>query len=223
MEYPRTITSIHQIEITSRCNLVCPYCINKGLKRDKVDMDQGTFLQALCWAKHFIEQGTQKELNLAGIGESTIHPRFVEYVALARATVGDNVRLVIASNGLAITDEIADLLKPYNLRVYVSMHRPEKAGPAMQILNRVNLLDGYSIDPAFAAIDWAGQVDWYTSAEMTRCPFLSDGKVMVMADGRITTCCLDGSGIGVIGHIRQDVETLITKPYELCNQCIHIH
>jgi pyruvate formate-lyase activating enzyme-like uncharacterized protein len=223
MEYPKKIKSIHQIEITSRCNLACPYCVNKDLKRDKVDMDQGTFFQALCWARHFIEQGTQKELNLAGIGESTIHSKFVEYVSLARATVGSNVRLVIASNGLAITEEMAELLRPHNLRVYISMHRPEKAGPAMEILKRSKLLDGYSIDPALAAIDWAGQVDWFTSAEMTRCPFLEEGKVMVMSDGRITTCCLDGSGAGVIGHIREDVESLKIKPYSLCKQCHHIH
>lgn len=223
MEYPRKITSIHQIEMTSRCNLSCIYCVSRDLKRDKMDMTIGDYLQALSWVDYFVGQGTQKELNLAGIGESTIHPRFIEFVALARKTVGDGVRLVIASNGLAITEELAKAIQPYNLRFYVSMHRPEKAGPAIEILKKYKLIDGYSIDPSLNAIDWAGQVEWYTSCEFTACPFLANGQVMVMADGSITTCCMDGSGSGVIGHIRQDVETLTMQPYELCKTCHHIH
>ena len=223
MDYPKKIQSIHQIEITSRCNLACPYCVSKDLRRDKMDMSIATYLHALTWVDQFVSRGTQKELNLAGIGESTIHPRFVEYVALARKMLGNNVRLVVASNGLAITDELARALQPYNLRVYISMHRPEKAGPAIEILKKYKLIDGYSIDPSLNAIDWAGQVDWYVSCEFTTCPFLSNGYVMVMADGRITTCCLDGLGLGVIGDIRDDVDQLQLKPYELCKTCHHIH
>lgn len=223
MDYPKQIRSIHQIEITSRCNLACPYCVSKDLKRDKMDMSIATYLQALTWVNQFVSQGTQKELNLAGIGESTIHPRFVEYVSLARKMLGSSIKLVIASNGLAITEELAKALHPYNLRIYISMHRPEKSGPAIEILKKYKLLDGYSIDPSLSAIDWAGQVDWFTSCEFTPCPFLVNGQVMVMADGRITTCCLDGSGIGAIGDIRQDVESLKLQPYELCKTCHHIH
>lgn len=223
MNYPKAITSIHQIEITSRCNLACPYCVHPQMSRPKVDMDMETYLHALTWAKHFVDIGSQGELNLAGIGESTIHPQFLEYVRLARAIVGDGIKIVIASNGLAITEEMADILKIYNLRIYISLHRPEKAGRAIEILKKVGLIDGYSIDPALSAVDWAGQVDWFTSATMTPCSFLHNGKVMVMADGRVNTCCLDATGIGVIGHIRDDIDKMTVQPYKLCDQCIHVH
>lgn len=42
---------------------------------------------------------------------------------------------------------------------------------------------------------------------------------MVMADGRITRCCLDGTGVGVLGHINQDLDSLYTSAYLLCATC----
>src|SRR4051794_37395618 len=76
--YPRPITAIHQVEITSRCNLTCHYCPSrwldrpreigadgfpKGFGRAKQDMTLETFEKALGWATHFERNGgTQGEL-----------------------------------------------------------------------------------------------------------------------------------------------------------------
>ena len=67
------IRAIHQIEMTSRCNLRCRYCAHPTMARVKADMDDATFAKALLWAR----QLPSHELNLAGIGESTMHPEFV--------------------------------------------------------------------------------------------------------------------------------------------------
>ena len=218
--YPRVVTSLHQIEITSRCNLTCKYCPSPKLQRPKVDMDMATYKRALEWVNYYVLRGTQGELNLAGIGESTMHPDFVEYVRLARGAVGPGGRLVLATNGLLITDEMVAALKPFNPLIWVSLHRPEKAGPAIEVLKKYGLLSGVSGDPSYAAIDWAGQVEgWFVSAQKGVCDWLKSGWTMVMADGRLSTCCLDASGAGVIGHVNNQVGDAGVSPYGLCSGC----
>jgi hypothetical protein len=185
-----------------------------------MDMPRAMYLRALEHVAHYVRHGTQgNELNLAGIGESTLHPDFVEYVALARATVGPHIRLVLATNGILMTDDLARALKPYDPRIWVSLHRPEKAGPAIEVLKRHGLLNGVSADPSLASIDWAGQVAWHVSAAPSPCPWLAEGWVMVMADGRLTTCCLDASGAGVVGHVDDEPGVAQVAPYALCAGC----
>jgi MoaA/NifB/PqqE/SkfB family radical SAM enzyme len=130
------VKQIHQIEITSRCNLRCVYCVHRHMPRPKVDMAEIVFRQALDWAAKFVERGTQTSLNLAGIGESTMHPDFVRFVHLARKKVGPRCELVLATNGLLVDDALAEAIAPARPQVFVSMHRPEKAGPAINALQR---------------------------------------------------------------------------------------
>lgn len=215
--YP--ITSIHQVELTSRCNLRCRYCPSPHLPREKMDMVHEHYLMALGWASHYVRRGTQREFNVAGIGESTLHPRFVEYVAMAREQLGPDVDIVLATNGLLVDRALARSLKPYRPRIWVSMHRPERAGPAVEALKAEGLLSGVSADPSIAAIDWAGQVKWHTSHAPSRCAWIDTGRVMVMADGRVTTCCLDASGSGVVCNIADDITKARLQPYALCETC----
>lgn len=220
LDLPRPLRALHQIEITSHCNLRCVYCTSPTLGRPKLHMSRSTFERALKWVVHYVKHHDQWELNLAGIGESTLHPDFVEYVRLAREAVGPSVDLVFATNGLLMTEKLADALKPYRPKVGVSLHRPEKAGPAIEILRERGMLLGAAADAATAAIDWAGQVDWHVSAPKGRlCPWIREGWAMVMADGRITTCCLDASGVGVVGTVDDVIGSLYVKPYSLCGSC----
>lgn len=219
MEFP--ITAIHQIELTSRCNLRCRYCVHPKMPRAKIDMDERTFTAALGWAARFARAGTQKELNLAGIGESTMHPRFESYLATARSMVGWGVEITIATNGLLVTENLARRIAPYKPKVWVSLHRPEKAGPAVEILKKAGILSGVSADPSLSAIDWAGQVQWHTSHQPgLECGWVSTGRAFVMADGRVGTCCLDGKGEdGVLGTVFDDLTAMRLKPYSLCDGC----
>lgn len=220
IQLPRPINSVHQIEITSRCNLKCSYCPSPNLGRPKVDMSIETFQRALKWVKHYVSVGTQKELNLAGIGESTIHPRFIEMLGLARDVVGDDVKIIFATNGIQITDEQVAAMEPYHPEVWVSLHQPKKAAEAVSLYRKYGLLKGFSIDPSTNANDWAGQVKWKTDFPGSMaCQWLRGGWVMVMADGRITTCCLDATGDGVIGHVDDIIDSLQSKPWSLCKGC----
>jgi hypothetical protein len=215
------ITAVHQLELTSRCNLRCRYCPSPHLPRAKIDMSPEVFERALGWAAHYVRAGTQFELNLAGIGESTMHPRFVEWVGTARELLGPQVALTMATNGLLITEEMVAALAPYRPMIWVSLHRPEKAGPAVEILKKYGLLSGVSADPSLASIDWAGQVDWHVSAKRTPCPWVRGGRVFVMADGAISACCLDAAASGIVGSVWDDVTKLRTRPYSLCAGCHH--
>jgi hypothetical protein len=211
---------LHQIEMTSHCNLKCVYCASPKLKRPKLHMAWDTFVTALSWVRHFADHNGQDEVNLAGIGESTMHPQFLDMLKLARISLGPDMTIVLATNGKLMTDALAQAMKPWNPTVFVSLHQPVFAGPAVECLKRAGLLAGVSNDPSIAATNWAGQVKWHNSAATGRkCPWVVQGKTMVMADGRLTTCSLDASGIGVIGHINDDLTKIQTKPYSLCRTC----
>jgi hypothetical protein len=211
---------LHQIEMTSHCNLKCVYCASPKLKRPKMHMKWEVFQRAIGWVRWFMEQHGQSEVNLAGIGESTMHPQFIDLLKYARMELGPDIDIVLATNGKLMTDALAQAMKPWNPTVFVSLHQPVLAGPAVECLKRAGLLAGVSNDPSIAATNWAGQVKWHNSAAPNRkCPWVVQGKTMVMADGRLTTCSLDASGVGVIGHINDDLTKIQTKPYSLCRTC----
>lgn len=219
MSFPRKVTALHQIEITSRCNLRCRYCVHPTMPRAKVDMDRQTFRNALACVEYFMWNHDQRELNLCGIGESTIHPNFIEFLEMARILLPARLDIVLATNGVSMTRELARAMVPARPRVWVSLHRPEKAGPAVEILKEVGLLAGVSADPSIAATNWAGQVKWHTSAQERTCKWLADGWIMMMADGRVTTCSFDGQGSGTIATDKIPPESWQVSPYELCKTC----
>lgn len=234
MEYPRPVESIHQIEVTSRCNLRCVYCpspkLDKppeegGFGREKIDMDRRVFDRALDWARHFERQGTQRELALTGIGEPLLHPEFVELLAAAREALPHNL-ITFSTNGLALAtpkgEELLERMRPYNPRIFVSTHRPEKAGLAIAKVKKAGLFA--TENTAFAtdgAMDWAGQLDWPVQIPdgSVTCDYLGLGWSVVLSDGRITTCCYDASGKGVVGHVDDEPGTASIQPYELCGPC----
>lgn len=137
--------------------------------------------------------------------------------------LGYDMDLVLATNGVNMTKELAAAMAMFKPRVWVSMHRPEKAGPAVEMLKAVGILAGVSADPTIAATNWAGQVKWHVSASERSCNWIRNGWVMAMSDGRITTCSFDGTGdSGVIGTVLDDPSKLVTAPYNLCHGCDQI-
>jgi hypothetical protein len=213
------IRTIHQIEMTSRCNLRCRYCVHPTMGRAKQDMDDATYAKALLWAQRL----PGPELNLAGIGESTMHPEFVRNVFIAREAVGENVKLILATNGLLMTRELAFALAPSRIRVWVSLHRPEKAGPAIEHLKAAGILVGVSADSSVDAVNWAGQVNWFVSTQQKGqpCPWVQPGRVFILSDGRVARCCFDATADDVIGTVDDDLTELQTAPYRLCASCHH--
>lgn len=214
------VCSIHQIEMTSRCNLRCKYCVHPTMLRSKEHMSDVTWRAALAWVKIFVDTGTQgKELNLCGIGESTLHPMFGEWCLEARAAIGNERDLVLATNGVGVTDEHALAMQYARMKVWVSLHRPEKGGPTVNLLKRYGVLAGVSVDPALSGVDWARQVKWEVTAPRGVCPWLREGKVMIGSQGDVLTCSFDGDGVGKLGSVWEDVAAMESAPYALCPGC----
>lgn len=224
MNYPRPLTQIHQIELTSRCNLACKYCINATMTRPRQDMSDDTYARALTWVDYFCKHGTQGELNLAGVGESFLHPGFADMVAAARRVVGAGRRILLATNGLSVTKDIVDTIKPYRPAIWVSLHRPERASQGLKLLQEAGLLAGISTDPATNPNDWGGQVDYAPGKlpegrKTMACPWLRGGWGFVTSDGRILECCLDGSGDSCVGHVNEEPSSVMLRPWRLCASC----
>lgn len=193
--------------------------------RPKEDITDALYIRALSIVSRAVLHNGQRELNLAGIGESTMHPYFTDYVAMARTSLGDDVKLVLATNGVAVTEEMVKDIAKYNPAVWVSLHRPEKAAHAVELFKKYNILHGISVDPSIAAVDWAGQVNWHvsTSVKGQECSWLKDSMAMITAQGDITQCCFDGDNMKVLGNIRDmstnDIFNIDTGAYDLCKNC----
>jgi hypothetical protein len=225
--YPRPITTVHQIETTTFCDLRCVYCPSRKLEtvrgQAKQDMSLDTYRQALEWAKFYDKQGTQGELSLTGIGETLLHPELFELMRLAREAL-PNTFINFSTNGLKLTDEICVMLAAYDISLFVSLHRPEKAGLAIQLAKKHGIFVSANGGASVSAFDWAGQVDWFVSAPEGPCDWLREGWCNVLVDGRITVCCLDAAAQGVVGHVDQTelMGELKVKPFSLCTTC-HLH
>lgn len=214
----RSLTRIHQIEVTTQCNLACIYCPHKEMQRPKVHMSMDTFKRAIEWVRFYEKVGdNQKELALTGIGEALLHPEFEAMLRYARTFYDGFIHF--STNGILFTDEVAALCRELGIGAYVSMHRPEKGIPAKLIAEEYGILVGTNHAFVDSSIDWAGTVDWHVSAPKTPCRYQADGWGVVLVDGAITTCCMDSEGVNRIGHVRGKINGPKMEPKPLCDSC----
>lgn len=211
------LTRIHQIEITSRCNLACKYCPHPTLKRDKVDISSNDFYSAMRWVEYFNSKGTQSELALTGMGEALLHPDFMAMLEYARDCYDGFLHF--STNGILFTEEIAKLSADLGVKVFISAHRPELAGPAVALARKHNVLAGVNTSFIDSALDFAGTVKWENSAPQQYCMYQKDGWGMVLSDGRINTCCWEPEGINTIGHVNDEIGSVEMKVMPGCRDC----
>lgn len=219
----KPLQAIHQIELTSRCNLACAYCPHPKLERPKEDMTWETFERALLHVAHYVEHGKQFEVSLTGLGEGTLHPDFVPMTARLREVLGPDRLICFGSNGIELTPEMAAELRKINAGIYISLHRPEKASKAVEIAKEAGILLGVNASFVTSAYDWAGQVKWYNSGPRSPCMYLMERRAVILQDGSISTCCWDAHGKNIIGHVNDDIGSLTTRPFPLCDQCHHTY
>lgn len=217
------ITRVHQIELSSRCNLACKYCPHPKLGRAKADMGDATFERAIAWAKEL----DGPELSFTGMGEALLHPRFEQMLFYARAHL-PNIWFLLATNGLALLDKreperparLLGALKACDVSVYVSTHRPEVAGPAVELLLRAGVKVGVNTAFVTSGFDWAGQVEWHGgAAPRSVCQYIKQGWATVLQDGAIVNCCMDAHGLYPIGNVHDPVLPMRIDPIPLCMKC----
>lgn len=212
------IREVHELELSSLCNLACVYCPHPVLQREKANMEWATFEAALDHVRYYVAAGTQGELSLTGIGEAILYPRFSSAVERCRMVIGDRL-LVMATNGVALNDEHIRVLKEHRVRVYVSLHRPEVAVPALNRLKAAGVEVGTNHAFIDSAIDWAGQVEWHASAARRQCDYLGKGWAVVRQCGGVDACCQDAHNLYPIGHVGDKPGSWRTHVTPLCEKC----
>lgn len=213
------IREIHEIELSSICNLACrAYCPHPKLERPKAHMEWETFERTLEHVKYLCEKGTQGEVSLTGIGEAILHPRFIEAVFRVREVIGGR-QITMATNGVAMTPALAEVLAKLRVVTYVSTHRPEKAGVAWQMLKDAGAITGLNTAFVDSSIDWAGQMNWHVAAKTHACTYLGLGWAVVRQDGSINACCMDAHGKHRLATVWDELGSLTTRPIGLCANC----
>ena len=95
------------IEITTRCNLSCAHCARSHRKRSDKDMGQEAFQYLLDLLPNTFK------VVMVGLGEPTLHPKLVDFVALA-AQRGHWVGLV--TNAMSLKRDLSRRLITAGLR-----------------------------------------------------------------------------------------------------------
>lgn len=220
---PIAITNLRSVEVTSRCNLRCGYCIHPTMPRPKVDMTPEIWSRVLVWLQYFVSRGTQGEVNLSGTGEPTMHPLFPQMVADVRRVMGPAGVIQFTTNGVKCTEALVESLAPYKPRVCVSAHHINIAHPAAALYEKHGLLRGISVDPMFESQDWAGQVLWpvKTKRPKPQCRLLAERCGTVNADGVFVICCMDGKNESVIGSVFDEPAEKVPemRDWKLCGPC----
>lgn len=214
------LRNIHQIESTSCCNLKCRYCPHHELRREKMHMSWETFIRTMEWVLYFRERnGKQIEIALTGVGEPFLNPRLPDMIEYCRKNCPES-DITVSTNGIPVTEELADKIKEYEPKVFVSLHVPEKAVKAIEILAARGIFEMSNDKFNTLSNNWAGQVDWPVGAEHGVCGYIGGGSGVVLSDGRIVRCCMDAHGLGVIGNVYEAPrEDLMVNPFFLCETC----
>ena len=221
------VTTINSIEITSICNNKCAYCPAKDQHkyREVGHMELKTFETALEAVLMFSRHGTQRELNLFGVGEPTLHPQLLEFVKLARKVLPFKQIIHLNTNGRTMTKDLAYKLKQagmtsMDVTVHDGYHR--EAAKTIRIFSELSISFRVSIDPVIMPNNWAGQVEWFPPKYESPCPWIGRGQVMIMSNGDITRCCIDAFATGVMGNIlRDNIQLMDVTSFALCSKCHH--
>lgn len=217
--FERDIVRIHQIELSSECNLRCKYCAHPKMQREKAHMSMDTFKRTMAHVIYYADKDIQlqPELSLTGVGEALLNPEFMSMVRYARSVYKGAI--IFSTNGLLLTEEVVKELAKLKVYVYISLHRPEVAKKAIDIAKQYQILIDVNYQFATSSFNWAGQVDWEVTAPKIKCAYLTEGWSAVLQDGTVTTCCMDAEGINTIGHVDDQIGSLTTTVKGLCKTC----
>ena len=217
------LKTINALETASICNFKCPYCPApiQSKWRDTGVMSLEVFEQGLEWVQHCLIQGTQKELNLFGMGEPLLNKNIVQMVKRAREVMPYYLDVHLNTNGKLMTRDMGQALKDAGIsHIHVTGHDHRETAKTLRIFRELNIKHGVSYDFAVRPNNWAGQVDWFEPEYEYPCTWIPQGQVFILSDGDITTCCLDAAKKGVVGNIftskPDDIELV---PYDLCKGC----
>ena len=217
------ITTINTIETSSVCDNQCAYCPApiQGQHRAIGHMTIETYKKALVWLKHCVQAGTQRELNLHGIGEPTLNTNLPEMIRLAREITPGIINF--NTNGNSLTEGSIIAYKEAGITsINLTAHEPKRIMDKKKLLAKHGIPCDVNIDFATNPNNWGDQIKWTEKVDYTfKCDWLGRGQCMITWDGKVTPCCLDAFGAGVCGTIDEDIDKVEVKSFSLCKTCHH--
>jgi hypothetical protein len=196
------------------------------MPRAKLDMTEETWQRVKVWVQHFVDAGTQGEINLSGTGEPTLHPQLARWCLEMREIIGPDGSLKFTTNGTNATEQLARALVPSKPGIAVTVHHAKQAQAASYLYARYRILRGLSFDPVQAPQNWAGQVNcpspWTETYDLRPvCRLLAEACGSINADGTFVMCCMDGSNESARGTVWDDPATtsITVQDWRLCPAC----
>jgi hypothetical protein len=178
-------------------------------------MPEAVFARVLYWLREF----RQDTVHLHHFGESTLHPRFLEYVDRISDVVAG---VYVSSNGVGVTRELVRGMKLAGLtRLALSIHRPEVVQRVARWCEDEGLPYEWATGAIIGTHNWAGQVEGRNTVTYA-CHFLEDDKCVVLSDGRLVACCIDAEGESARGSVFDDLRAVAFAPFRLCASCHHV-
>jgi|GEM_PF-2445576 len=215
---------IYQVELSSYCNMQCPYCPHPGMKRDKGFMSSEV-LDA-CIGR--LEAQKAPRIVLHHFGEPLLHPNLTERL---QQVARSGLSMQLSTNSLLL-DRCWNILIsiPVEITVMISVHRwvdqaeqdyldevdawAERArGTSVKIVPAYNLKNG-----KYTFHNWAQGSPESWDARV--CPFIKDNLAVVLWNGDIATCCVDHEGTTVHRNIlNEDRDLHVSTIWSSCKTC----
>ena len=219
----QTITTI---ELSTRCDLACKYCINRLMEtagRKRIIMDDRVFMASIDLLSDLCLRGTQHEVNLNGNGESCLDIQLPARVRIVCDIMGARP-VSFSTNGVSMTRELAKALRDAGLKeISLSPHSPYHARTAAIYLLEAGINVTINLGPIASSHNWAGQLEpehCVPYVRPLRCDPIIEGRGYIQAEGDITPCCYDYRGMGSFGTVfDDDIFDREPKPFDLCKTC----
>jgi hypothetical protein len=186
-------------------------------------MSDETFDRSLWVLQQCIDNGTQKEVNLNGNGESCLDPALPRRARAVKDIMG-NKTVMMCTNGVNMTPRLAGMLKESGIdRIDISVHSILHARQCAEIFMDVGIKGIYSMGALQSPHNWAGQLpNEYCTKRLpvSQCDPIIEGRGYIQKEGNITPCCYDYRNLGMFGTVfDDDIMTREVRPYSLCETC----
>jgi Radical SAM superfamily len=211
---------IYQIEVSNVCSLRCSYCPHPKQVRPKGMMSFDTFKKCV---ELFKVSGNRSTLRLHNFGEALLHPELPKFLSYA---AGEGVECSFFTNGVstkgqAFSREFWQNLANHGLKTVDFSAHALSVDTFSEMTNGLIKI-GRVFDPKTRTLGtWAGQTGPPETPVPEPCLFERMNAMVILWDGRVSSCCLDVEGKRSPLWID---DLLRTKRYEfepihLCSSC----
>lgn len=215
---------IYQVELSSYCNMQCPYCPHPRMKREKGFMSEEV-LNA-CVNRVKAQRGSR--IVLHHFGEPLLHPQLR---ARLQQVARSGLSMQLSTNSLLLDRCWGTLLDvPTEITVMISVHRwvneveqdyfdavaawsERSHGTNIKIVPAYNLKHN-----KYTFHNWAQGSSQPWDARL--CPFVKENLAVVLWNGDIASCCVDHEGVTARRNIlNEDCDLHVSKVWGSCKTC----